>query len=108
MPASTPLSGLIVALYVTKTHTFLNDAITLCCKTFPPDMMTAAAMFHLPYGCMSMDWQAFNMLYRPEFTPSSIMEPNPDDIFYFNLLTKIILDTNTKLFLQRKYIAINY
>ena len=34
--------------------------------------MIAAAIFHLPYGCMAMDLQAFYMLYRPGSIPPGL------------------------------------
>ena len=66
-----PLSGIRVALDVPKYHKFgiMQPQTTLCCKALPVDLMVAATMFHLPYGCMALDWQAFYMLYRPGSTP---------------------------------------
>ena len=54
--------GFIAAMNVPKISQFQHPAPTLCCTALPMDLMIAAAMFHLPCGCMWMDWQAFYMI----------------------------------------------
>src|SRR6056300_459935 len=48
-----------------KISHFWHSAPALCCEALPMDLIIAAAMFHLPCGCMAMDGQAPNMSQMP-------------------------------------------
>ena len=53
-----PLDGLVLNRFSRNAQ---DRSDTLWCVALSMEMIIGAGIFHLPFGCMAMDWQALNM-----------------------------------------------